>query len=369
MQKNRKISIGSNIIQGPWGGGNQFADSLTKYLISRDWAVVNDLKEPDIDIILMTEPRRSSATSKFNQLHIAWYCLKRPGTIVVHRINECDERKKTNYVNNYLSRASRVSDFTVFISKFLMDLFTAQGYFSNKRIGYIRNGADEKIYNSKEKKYWDGKSIIKIVTHHWAYNYYKGFDVYHKLDILKKINGFDIQFTYIGRIHETEKFENADIIEPLYGVDLAQELKKHHIYITGSLNEPAGMHHIEGAMCGLPLLYRNSGALPEYCNGFGVMFENKDDVEVNLSILIKNYNDYVAELKNYPYSAEFMCRNYEELFNNLLEKKDDTNYLYRRIKFLGIFLYEVFKQCFEILFLKIIKIKKIKKVFYGKRTF
>ena len=50
-----------------------------------------------------------------------------------------------------------------------------------------------------------------------------------------------------------------------YGKELANELRKHDIYITGSKNEPSGNHHMEGALCGLPILYVNSGALPEYC--------------------------------------------------------------------------------------------------------
>ena len=33
------------------------------------------------------------------------------------------------------------------------------------------------------------------------------------------------------------------------------------------------MHHIEGALCGLPILFRNSGSLPEYCKKYGVSFD------------------------------------------------------------------------------------------------
>ncbi len=38
---NSKISIGSNIIKGPWGGGNQFAISLSGYLRKKDWKVIS----------------------------------------------------------------------------------------------------------------------------------------------------------------------------------------------------------------------------------------------------------------------------------------------------------------------------------------
>ena len=37
------------------------------------------------------------------------------------------------------------------------------------------------------------------------------------------------------------------------------ELKKHDIYITASENEPSGNHHMEGALCGLPILFKDSG--------------------------------------------------------------------------------------------------------------
>ena len=31
-------------------------------------------------------------------------------------------------------------------------------------------------------------------------------------------------------------------------------------------------HHMEGALCGLPILYKDSGAASEYCNDFGISF-------------------------------------------------------------------------------------------------
>ena len=68
------------------------------------------------------------------------------------------------------------------------------------------------------------------------------------------------------------KFINSQHIPPLSGVALSSELKKHHLYITASLNEPSGNHHIEAAQCGLPLLYIESGGIPEHCNGYGVPF-------------------------------------------------------------------------------------------------
>ena len=54
-----KISIGTRIKDGPWGGGNLFAINLRDFLEKAGHEVVYDLEDDDIDIILITEPRRT----------------------------------------------------------------------------------------------------------------------------------------------------------------------------------------------------------------------------------------------------------------------------------------------------------------------
>ena len=49
------------------------------------------------------------------------------------------------------------------------------------------------------------------------------------------------------------------------------------------------MHHIEGALSGLPLIYRKSGALPEYCKGYGLQFINDDFIE-KINLMRKDYS-------------------------------------------------------------------------------
>jgi hypothetical protein len=348
-----KISIGSNIIKGPWGGGNQFAISLSGYLENKGWEVNAGLSDNDIDIILMTEPRITSKSGAYNQRQVSKYLVKKPDTVVVHRINECDERKGTKGVNKYLTRANRVADYTIFISNFLKDLYVKKGLFKSKDSSAVRNGADAEIFNRIGRKKWNHKSPLKIVTHHWGYGRNKGFDIYEKLGIIRSVKNIKIEFSYIGKIPDNIKFKGIKIIPPLSGKELAKELKSNHIYVTGSINEPAGMHHIEGAMCGLPLLYRNSGALPEYCSGFGVMFEGVKDFEDKLKEIIEKYDYYFNRLKKYPYNSSLMCRKYEDIFLGLLKKKDKLDKNKRRFKYLVIFVKETFFYIRDISFMKL----------------
>ena len=110
------------------------------------------------------------------------------------------------------------------------------------------------------------------------------------------------------------------LVPPLYGIELANELKSHHIYITASLNEPSGNHHIEAAQSGLPILYMDSGGIPEYCDGFGIKF-TYENLEEKLLELIKDYKKYFESLKNYPVNNKKMMNEYENLFEKLDHKE------------------------------------------------
>ena len=68
-----KISIGTNIKDGPWGGGNLFAINLKNYLINSGHDVITNLDDNDIDLILLTEPRKTSESSAFTHIDILKY--------------------------------------------------------------------------------------------------------------------------------------------------------------------------------------------------------------------------------------------------------------------------------------------------------
>ena len=102
---------------------------------------------------------------------------------------------------------------------------------------------------------------------------------------------------YNGNVPKNFQFKNTKLIEPLSGHRLASEIKKNNIYITASINEPSGNHHIEGALCGLPVLYLNSGGIPEYCEEYGVMFE-ENNFEQQLNEIIDNYTIYYKKTYN-----------------------------------------------------------------------
>jgi hypothetical protein len=96
-----KISIGAQVTDGPTGGGNQFVQALALIVTGKGREVIDRLDNSDIDVILMMETRRWLRVLTFGPLEILHYLRDaNPYALVVHIINECDERKGAKTVKS-----------------------------------------------------------------------------------------------------------------------------------------------------------------------------------------------------------------------------------------------------------------------------
>lgn len=319
-----KVAINFKPRSGPWGGGNRFVATLLSALAARGDMVCDSLDWPDLDLILLIDPRWRHPAITFTAGAILRYLLvTSPRAVVVHRINECDERKNTRHMNPLLRRANYCADHTVFVGSWLKQLPLWQDG-PGARSSVITNGADTSIFHSRGWQPWNGRGALKLVTHHWGGNWMKGFDIYQRLDhmlVEPRWKG-RIEFAYIGNLPSGFVFHNARYVQPLDGEQLAAELRSHHAYITASINEPGGNHQNEGALCGLPLLYRRSGCLPEYCDGFGVSFD-ESDFEHQLEQLLHRYDAIAPVMPAYPHTADRTTANYLACFDALMQSRDD----------------------------------------------
>lgn len=285
--------------------------------------VTHNLNAP-VDVILMVETRARSPNVTFGAGTILRYLGRYPNTVVVQRINECDERKGgKKFITGRLLRANYAADLTVFVGSWLMDL-PAWREHDRSRCAVILNGADPDVFNPTDAAIWDGVGPLRLVTHHWGYHEFKGFDVYRKIDCLLGNVAFRsrYQMSYIGNLPKGLVFKNINMIPALNGRELAAQLKDHHVYITGSINEPGGNHQNEGALCGLPLIYRKSGCMPEYCTGFGLEYMGPHDVEIALSEMRNTYGSRRLKMTQYPHTAQKMVGEWIDLLCAAVENRD-----------------------------------------------
>ena len=139
-----KISIGTKVVEGPFGGGNNFLKNLIIFLKDQGHDVIDHLRDDDIDIILLTNTLIYSETSTYNNFDINFYTkFKNPKAITFQRINECDERKAPR-INTKLSKFNKFIDINIFVSSWLKDNFRNFSLYS-KESYIIKGGPSEKF--------------------------------------------------------------------------------------------------------------------------------------------------------------------------------------------------------------------------------
>jgi len=318
-----RISLNAKKINGPYGGGNQAANIIEEFLCGQGHEVYRTLV-PKLDIIIIMSSQDYLQITSYNILDIKDYLFYNPNTIVIHRINTCDEpRGKNTGINEAILRVNKIADYSIFISSFVKNLFANKGIdVVNKPNSVILNGADRKIFYPDLSRDHEHHQKLRIITHHWSSNFMKGFDVYERLDQLLEVYPFKeyFDFTYVGNVPVGINFRNTRVIPPTFGRDLANILRCHDIYLTAARNEAGGMHHIEGMRCGLPVLYLNSGALPEYCGPYGIEY-NLINFEEKLLKMRNEYLVYRKKVLKCPYTNEWMAQQYYKIMCKLFENR------------------------------------------------
>ena len=300
---------------GPWGGGASFVKNMSDFLKLKGHDVVYDLNSDKlIDAIFMIDPRPSQDCYSVNEIY--QYKNKYPSVKIIHRINECDQRKGTQFMDRLIMHSNQIADKTVFISEWLQQYFVEKGFSKDSSVVY--NGCDSaSFFKKKESKIRDP---IRIVTHHWSDNWMKGFDMYTKLDEYLESNK-EIQFTYVGRYYKGHTPSNTSIVSPLSGFELGEELRKHDIYLTASRFEPCGMHHVEGSACGMPVLFHtDGGGINELCKKHGEEFSSFEEMLEKILIIKNNYKKY-CDMIDYDFlSSERCCSQYYQELTETMER-------------------------------------------------
>ncbi len=307
-----KIFFNEALRYEPWGGGSKFLSEQTEFLRARGYDVIFSL-EKSIDLIFI----QANSYWKYDERIEPIFKFKKrnPHVKVLHRINECDKRKNTKRIDKLVIKLNNLADETIFISNWLAEYYIKKGF--DKPYNVIYNGCNPNYFFPDINKQLGNK--INLVTHHWSNNWMKGFDIYIELDKYLA-NRQDISFTYIGNYYNNYIPKNTKIKPPLYGLKLGDELRKYDIYLTASRWEPCGMHHIEGARCGLPILYhREGGGINESCQHYGIEYNDISSLLLAINNVKNSYNEYRNRIRYDFLDIQRCCQKYYNVITDMLK--------------------------------------------------
>jgi len=311
-----RIAFNMRALDSPWGGGNWWLTQTVTYLEQHGYDVRFDLRR-DPDCVVLVDPR-VGGNVVFGAEEIERRKARHPAARCLHRINECDLRKGTSEIDALLAEANRVADHTVFISEWLRDYHAERWFDSSRPHSVIWNGADTTIFNAAGGAELDPSGTMRLVTHHWSDNPLKGFDVYQSVDRMISAGELPgVELWVIGRWPQECEWRAAKTFPPATGPDLASLLRQCHVYLTASRWEPGGMHHVEGAQCGLPVLYHeDGGGIVEMASRYGIGY--RDDVTAAIVEMRSRYAELRRRVLALAPSGETMCARYEEVIESLV---------------------------------------------------
>ncbi len=273
-----KIHILKKLIDGPWGGGNQFLKSLRSEWRDKGLYAETPLEADGILLNSHHDLAKAVALKYFF-----------PKKCFVHRVDGPIylARKTGDKLDDLIFRATGlIAEGVVFQSEFSRRLCLDAGMPVPGLESTIINAPDPKIFYP-DKTHQIGKKIRLIATS-WSTNPKKGFDIYDFLDKNLDFKRFDM--TFVG--NSSVKFRNIKWLPPQKSKDLAVILRMHDIFLTASMFDPCSNSLLEGLHSGLPAVARNSGGHPEIVGKAGVLFDGKDDVLEAIDSVSSNYEFY-----------------------------------------------------------------------------
>ena len=285
-----KINIYYDFKNGPWGGGNQFLKALKNSL--KDKKVYAESVE-EADVVIVNSHHLGTETELANFFKIF---IDQPKKIIIHRIDgpvgkiRHYDRKTDNLIFQFNSTFASGS---IFQSKWCMDHCMKLGLdVDHNQHSIIFNAPNSNIFYPPANEKKDKEEKIKIIATSWSSNIRKGFDVYNWIDQNLNFDRYDM--TFVG--NSPIKFTNISHIKPLNSSDLAEQLRKHDIFLTASRSDPCSNSLIEALHTGLPALVFRDGGHPELIGDGGLTFDSVGEIPEKLAYLSRNLPDFSKKI-------------------------------------------------------------------------
>ena len=273
------FSFFHDFMPSPTGGGHQFLRALWRELESRGFRLENNS---------ISKTARACLFNSFNFNFKSLRRQNRPSCRMVHRVDGPlsvyrgvdDGTDKKIFEFNL-----EIADVTILQSQFSFKKHIEMGFDFTCPV-IIPNAADPEIFHSRDRLPFSNNRKISLISVSWSDNVNKGAPIYQWLDDHLDWNRYE--YTFIGR--SPISFRNLRTLSPMTSRELAEELRRHDVFITASRNDPCSNSLIEALACGLPAIYLNSGGHPEIVGEAGFAFREATDIPNLLSRLTDEYD-------------------------------------------------------------------------------
>lgn len=270
----------------PYGGGNQFLLALKGEFERRGLRV-------EVNRISGATP--ACLVNSFNFDFRRLRRFNRPECRVVHRVDgpigvyrgfDDGTDARIAAINGELA------DTTIAQSKFSLEAHRSLGIELRDPI-VVHNAVDARIFHPPQQRDPIAGRKVRLIATSWSDNPNKGGDILAHLD--RKLDRSRFELTLLGRFPGA--FEHARVLVPVPSEAVADELRRHDLYIAPSRNDPCSNALLEALACGLPAAYLDSGGHPELVGEAGLPFTAAEELPDVLARLVDEIDQRCAAIR------------------------------------------------------------------------
>jgi glycosyltransferase involved in cell wall biosynthesis len=259
----------------PYGGGNQFLLALRGELERRGLEIEVNRISGATPVCLV-----NSFNFDFHRLRR----LDRPSCRIVHRVDGPIGVYR-GYDDGTDARIAAVNaeraDATIVQSRFSLEAHRALGIELRDPV-VVPNAVDPRIFFAPKTREPLSGRVVRLIATSWSDNPLKGGEILEWLD--GNLDRSRFELTLLGRF--SGAFVHARVLAPVPSEAVADELRRHDLYLAPSRNDPCSNALLEALACGLPVAYLDSGGHPELVGEGGLPFVEEEELPELLERLV-----------------------------------------------------------------------------------
>lgn len=251
----------------PYGGGNQFLLALKGELERRGL---------EIEVNRISGATPACLFNSFNFDFRRLRRLDRPERRFVHRVDgpigvyrgfDDGTDARIAAIN------AELADATIVQSRFSLEAHRSLGI-ELRDPDVVHNTVDPGIFHPPRVPQSLSGRRVRLIATSWSDNPNKGGETVEWLD--RNLDPRRFELTLLGRFSGT--FEYARVLAPVPSQAVAEELRRHDLYIAASRHDPCSNALLEALACGLPAAYLDSGGHPELVGDAGLPFAEREEL-------------------------------------------------------------------------------------------